>query len=192
MMMMNNDILKIPYGNDFRLHICCKNVVPAEEEGVTFSDITDLVVVLKRFPDYQTSVDYDLTDEGDMILTLPSGMLTKSLYSLELTGSYGGHPWRWQALPIFRIVNANACDNVHGMETFGEETYYVDDTLEAVIDGDTLTLTTHGHATLDNGTLTLQSCNTVDIDNINKSITIQHYGDKQNCNKGQAWPCHCI
>lgn len=191
-MMDNKDILRVPYGNDFRLHICYKNVVPSEEDGISFADIEDMVVVLKRFPDNNTSVDYELTDEGDVMITLPSGMLAKSLYSLEMTGQYDGHPWRWKALPLFRIVDANACDNVHGMETFGEETYFVDDTLEAEIEGDTLTLTTHGLASLDNGVLTMQSGNTVHIDNINKSVTIQFYGNTQNHFTGQTWKGHCI
>ena len=89
-------------------------------------------------------------------------------------------------------MDANACDNVHGLETFGEETYYVDDTLDAVLDGDTLTLTTHGLATLNDGVLTLQSGNTIDIDNINKSVIIQFYGNLQNHITGQAWKGHCI
>ena len=125
-----NNILRIPYGNDFRLHICYKNVVPSEDDDSSFADISDLLVVLRRFPDISISVDYELTDEGDALITLPSGMLAKSLYSLEITGMYDGHPWRWKALPLFRIVDANACGNVEGMETFGEETYFVDDTLE--------------------------------------------------------------
>ena len=190
-MIRNDDILRVPYGNDFRLHICYKNVVPSEDDGVSFADIQDLVVLLKRFPDFNTSADYEVTEEGDILITLPSGMLAKSLYSLEMTGTYDGHPWRWQALPLFRIVDANACDNVSGMETFGEETYFVDDTLEAEIDGDTLTLTTHGLATLDNGVITLQSGNTVTIDNINKTVTIQ-YGNQQNRITGQTWKGHCI
>ena len=191
-MQKNGNILRIPYGNDFRLHICYKNVVPSGEDVVSFADIDDIVVVLKRFPDISTSVEYELTDEGDIMITLPSGMLTKSLYSLEITGMYEGHPWRWKALSLFRIVDANACGNVQGMETFGEETYYVDDTLEAEIDGDTLTLTTHGLATLDNGVITLQSGNTVYVDNINKSVTIQFYGNQQNHITGQTWKGHCI
>ena len=189
-----NDILRIPYGNPFRIHLCCKNIVPSEDNEVTFADITDLVAVLKRFPDFHTDVDYELTDEGDMLITLPAGMLEKSLYSLELTGQYDGQPWRWKALPIFRIVDANACGNVQGMETFGEETYYLDDTLEVEMDGDTLILTTHGLATLDDGVVTLQSGNTVDIDKIKKSVTIQHYpnGNTQNHFEGQAWEGHCL
>ena len=189
---MNQDILRVPYGNDFRLHLCYKNVVPSEDDGVSFADITDLVVALKRFPDYQTTVDYELTEDGDLLITLPSGMLARSLYSIEVTGTYDGQPWRWKALPIFRIVDANACGNVQGMETFGEETYFVDDILEAEIDGDTLTLTTHHLATLDNGVITLQSGNTVGIDNINKSVTIQFYGNQSNYFKGQTWQGHCI
>lgn len=191
-MIVDKDILRVPYGNDFKLHLCYKNLVPSEEDGVSFADIEDMVVVLTRFPDMKTSVDYELTDEGDMIIILPSGMLVKSLYSLEVTGQYNGHPWRWKALPIFRIVDANACDNVHGLETFDEETYYVDDTLEAVLEGDTLTLTTHGLAALEHGVLTLQSAYSVDIDNINKSVIIQFYGNQQNHIKRQAWKGHCI
>ena len=184
-------ILRIPYGNDFRLYLCYKSVAPSDEER-TFADIDDLVVVLKRFPNSSTSADYELTDEGDMIVKLPSGMLVKSLYSLELTGTYDGHPWRWKALPMFGIVDANNCGNVQGMETFGADTYFVDDTLEAEVDGDTLTLTTHGLATLDDGVITLQSGDTVGIDNINKSLTIQFYGNTQDYIAGQAWKGHCI
>ena len=191
-MMNDKDILRVPYGNDFRLHICYKNVVPSEDDDASFADIQDLVVVLTRFPDNNTSVDYELTDDGDILITLPSDMLTKSLYSLEITGTYDGHPWRWQALPLFRIVDANACDYVHGLETFGEETYYVDDTLEAEIDGDTLTLTTHGHASLEDGVITIQSGNTFTVDKINKSVNIQHYGNQQNHITGQTWKGHCF
>lgn len=198
---MMSEILRVPWGNDFRVHICYKNCVPAEEEGVSFADIEDLSVELVRFPDQRIPASYTLTDEGDIVVDVKKTVTVKTLYSVEASGTYQGHPWRWKSRPLFRLVDANKCGNVGGMETFGEDIYYVDDTFSAEVDGETMTIYTHGLAGITSesdgeggsiGTFTLRSGGNVEIDTQKESVNIREYGNQSNCNQGQAWQCNRI
>lgn len=189
--MMEKEILRIPFGNDFRIHICYLNVVPGNDE-VTFSDIEDLSVSLIRLPGQSTPMDYEVTEEGDLIVDCPASKLVKTLYSIEVTGMYEGHPWRWKEKPVFRIVDANNHSNVQGMETFNEETYYLDDTLDAEIEGNTLILTTHSLASLEDGVITLKSGKNEVVNTKKKTIIIQFYGNQNNNLEGQTWQRHCL
>lgn len=190
-MMINKEILQIPYGNDFKIHICYLNVVPGDDE-VTFADIEELSVSLIRLPDQSVPMDYELTEEGDLIVDCPASKLVKTLYSIEVTGIYDGHPWRWKEKPVTRIVDANNHSNVQSMETFNEETYFLDDTLEAEIDGNALVLTTHGLASLEDGVITLKSGKNEVVNTKKKSVIIQFYGNQQDYFEGQAWQRNCL
>lgn len=153
----NKDILTIPRGNGFKLHICLSDVAPSNPNGVTFSDVEGMEAYIVRFLDERTSVAYDITDSGDLLLDVPSDALAASLYGIELTGAYNGQPWRFKCAAAFRITDSNCVSSAQGMETFGTETYYIRDVLVFEEEDNTLAIMTEGHASLDNDTLTLQA-----------------------------------
>ena len=185
---MTGEILRVPWGNDFKVHICYKNCVPSEMEGVSFADIEDLSVYLVRFPDQRIPADYELTAYGDIVVDVKETATVRTLYSVEASGTYQGHPWRWKSQPLFRLVDVNKCGNVGGMETFGEETYYVDDTFAAEVDDATMTIYTHGLASI----ISEPDGEGGSIDVIREQVKIEEYGNQSNCNQGQAWQCNRI
>ena len=152
----NKEILTIPRGNDFRLHLCLADVAPSNQ-GVTFADVVGLQAYIVRFLDERTSVVYDITDSGDLLLNVHSDALAASLYGIELVGTYNGEPWRYKCAAAFRVTDSNCASTAQGMETFGTETYYIRDVLVFEEEDDTLAIMTEGHASLDNDTLTLQA-----------------------------------
>ena len=148
------DILTIPRGNPFRIHLCRANVAPNNPEDVTFGDVVGLDANLTTPMGARTPVEWK-TEDGDLLVLCPSD-LKLTTYGIELTGTYESHPWRWKCTRAFRIVDTNCESSVQGMESFSPDTYYFKDILEPIIDGDTLVLISEGHATLsEDGTLTI-------------------------------------
>lgn len=156
----NKKMLRIPYGNDFRLGICRYNVVPGSPEDVTFADVSDLTVKIVSKLGWRTTMNYTITEGGDLIIDIPNTSVRRTIYGIEMTGTYGGHKWRWKANNVFQIVDTNDASTVQGYETFDEDAYWIDDVFSAdIIDNDvngqTLELITHGQATMDGGELTI-------------------------------------
>jgi len=149
------DLLTIPRGNPFHLHVCRANVAPANPDEVTFADIEGLRAYVSTPLGMRTEVATAVADDGDLIVACPE-TLRLTTYALEITGMYNAHPWRWKCGAAFRIADTNCESSVQGMESFEPDTYYLNDTLEFEIVGDTLHIYTDGHASLDNGTLALQ------------------------------------
>jgi hypothetical protein len=150
------EILTIPRGNDFRIHLCLADVTPSAPDGVTFADIEGMQAYLVRFPNIRYDIGYELTDNGDIRIIVPADAQICTKYGIEMVGTYEGQSWRFKCSDAFRIADSNCESSVQGMETFGEEVYYIFDTLEFEIVGDTLHIYTDGHASLANGTLSLQ------------------------------------
>ena len=150
-----NDILRIPYGNPFRLCICRSNVAPGNPDDITFADIDDLQVTLTRIVG-DIPVAYEVMDTGDLMIIGESD-LPATAYGIMMTGTYNGHKWRWRARRVFSVVLYNADSSDGPSETFDVETYYIDDILDVEVSGDTMTFITHGHVKMDNGTLDIQS-----------------------------------
>lgn len=148
------DILAIPEGNDFRLHICGSDIVPGYSDA-RFEDVEGLVAYITSFPNIKTEVEYQ-TQGTDIIISVTAEKQRKTVYGIEFVGTYGGHSWRWKAKRGFRIVDSNCEASMQGNETFGVETYWLGDILEVDTDGDTMIFTTHGHATIEGGILTVQ------------------------------------
>lgn len=148
------DILTIPRGNPFLIHLCRANVAPSNPEDVTFDDVIGVEAFLTTPMGARTPVEWK-TEDGDLLVLCPSD-LKLTTYGIELTGTYESHPWRWKCRKAFRIVDTNCESSVQGMESFSPDTYYFKDILEPIIDGDTLVLISEGHATLsEDGTLTI-------------------------------------
>lgn len=150
-----NSTLRIPYGNPFRLCICRSNVAPGNPEDITFADIDDLQVYLTRIVG-DIPVEHEVMENGDLMI-IGDATLPATAYGIMMTGTYNGIPWRWRARLVFSIVLYNADGSDEPSETFGVETYYIDDILDVEVDGDTMTFITHGHVKMDNGTLDIQS-----------------------------------
>ena len=161
-----NNILRIPYGNPFRLCICRSNVAPGNPDDITFADIDDLQVTLTRIVG-DISVAHEVMDNGDLMI-IGEATLPATAYGIMMTGTYNGHPWRWRARRVFSIVLYNADSSDEPSETFDVETYYIDDILDVEVSGDTMTFITHGHADMDDGNLILQET---------KGTTIEVEGD---------------
>lgn len=150
------NILSIPYGNPFRIHLCRADIVPNNPDSIDFTDLDagSLRAYITTIMGARISVDV-VVENGDLLLTIPEDT-RRATYGIELTGTYQSHPWRWKCGKAFRISDTNCESSVQGMESFAPETYYLFDTLEFEIVGDTLHIYTDGHASLDNGTLSLQ------------------------------------
>ena len=152
-----------PYGNDFNLHICHSNVAPGGPDGATFADIVDLKAYLVKSLGARIEMDYDITEYGDLLVYVPADKQERTIYGLELTGTYNGHAWRWKASAFISIVE-DACDNsLVGSETFAPDTYYLDDSLFVSTLDDTMIFVTEGHASLANNTLTIQATEETEV-----------------------------
>lgn len=148
------DILTIPRGNPFLIHLCRKDVAPNNPDDVDFSSIDGLRCYITTPMGARIGIPHEV-ENGDLFLAIPAD-LRMTTYGIELVGTYNGFPWRWKCGKAFRISDTNCESSVQGMESFAPETYYLFDTLEFEIVGDTLHIYTDGHASLDNGTLSLQ------------------------------------
>lgn len=148
------DILTIPRGNPFLIHLCRKDVAPNNPDDVDFSAIDGMKCYITTPMGARVSVETKV-ENGDLLLSCPAD-LRLTTYGIELVGEYNGFPWRYKRTKAFRIVDSNCESSVQGMESFGVETYYLNDALTFEIEGDTLHIYTDGHASLDGGTLSLQ------------------------------------
>ena len=172
-----NKMLRIPYGNDFRIGICRSNVAPGSPDNITFADVENLTLHIISTLGVRTEMQYTIPENGDILFVVPVSVQRKTGYSIEMTGTYQGHPWRWKAKNVFCIVDSNCDSSVQPDETFGMETYYLDDDLIVETNLDTMTITTHGHASLTNGTLMIQSTEHTTVSVEGKTLTIT-YNDR--------------
>lgn len=170
----NKEILTIPRGNDFRIHLCIADVTPSAPEGATFADIEGLQAYLVRFPNVRYDIGYELTDNGDIRIIVPADAQISTKYGIEITGTYDGQSWRFKCSDAFRIADTNCESSVQGMETFGEEIYYLHDVLWLEINGATLDIISDGHAWIDGDVLHLQDTEETEISfRDNKMIVTQ-------------------
>ena len=149
-----DNILRIPYGNDFQIYACAADIVPGSPDA-SFDNVNGLVAFITSHPHVRTKVEYQ-TAGPDIIFKIPMKAQRKTVFGLELVGFYNNHPWRWKAKDAFQIVDPNTEASDNGNETFGVETYYLYDILWVDTEGDTMIFTSHGHATIENGVLTVQ------------------------------------
>lgn len=158
----SGDMLKIPHGNDFGIALCRSIIAPGNHEGLTFADIEGLEVFLTR-SNGASPVDFEVMDNGDLLLRLYADNLVRTTYGIELIGVYGGQRWRWKNGRAFRIVDTNCASSVQNDESFDADIYYLQDLLTADIidngDGETLELITHGAARMDGGELIISADN---------------------------------
>lgn len=151
----NNNILNITMGNDFRIHVCCADVAPLGPEGATFADIVGLEAHLVDRLGRRTQVDIEVLEDGDAEVSVHGEIQNQFCYGIELTGTYGDHPWRWKDEGTLRLVDGKG--NVHALESFGEDTYYINDVLDVWVEGNTLVIVSEGHAAFKGETLSLMA-----------------------------------
>lgn len=149
------DLLTIPRGNPFRLHVCRANVAPANPEGVTFADIEGLRAFVSTPLGMKTEAETEVADDGDLIVTCPA-TLRITTYALELTGAYNAHPWRWKCGAAFRIADTNCESSVQGMESFEPDTYFLWDVVDLSFEGDAVAFASEGHVCFEGDALVLQ------------------------------------
>lgn len=121
---MNDDILRVPRGNDFKLRFRPKDVAPASKK--TFADIENLTVSLvKVYSSQKIPCQFSLTHAGEIIIDI-SGTLSCRTYGIEMTGTCQGNLWRYKDCRVFRIVDCNHKSNVTNYETFSPEEYEIE------------------------------------------------------------------
>ena len=185
------DLINIPHGNVFNLHVCPQRIAP-KQENASFAPITDFSVNVIRQGYESISVSYDITEDGDLIAHCPSNLKCVT-YGLEISGKYEGNPWRWADCSIFRIVECNPASNVWGMESFAPETYYIYDGIKPSSDGESLVLDTHAHAWAEGNTLHLMASEETNVTFEGETIIINQNGRKmdEGCNPRPAWQQCC-
>ena len=187
----HGEVIAVPKGNPFRLSLCPQRIAPAQRSA-SFADITDLSVRLTRQNWDGQDADYELTEEGDIIINVPSTLKCVT-YGLELSGTYNGDPWRWADCSVFRVTDCNPCSSVNPMETFGIETYYIYDDIITSFNEEKLLLETHGHAWFEGDTLHLMESEGTEIDILKDTLIIKEYGREsiENCNTRPSRQCYC-
>lgn len=204
-----SEMLSIPKGNDFRVHICGDDVVPGQA-NVSFGDVENLKAYIVSWLGRRDEVSHELkgsvtdsfVDEEaslgggntvilkptdgvgqitafyeppsymfpgvtrkytDIEITVPAALQRLTVYGIEITGTYGGHQWRWKARDVFRIVDSNCEASMNGNETLGMETYYLKDVLEVWTEDDIMFFISHGHVSLQDRTLTVQDNDDMEV-----------------------------
>ena len=170
----NGGTLSVPKGNPFRLSLCPVRIAPSQDDA-SFWDIDDISVKFTRQNWDGQDADYELTEEGDIIIQVPATLKCVT-YGLEVTGTYQGYPWRWADCSVFRVVECNQESDVNPLESFGVETYYIYDEITTSFDGEKLLLETHAHAWVEGNTLHLMASKATDIEVIKDTVIIKEYG----------------
>lgn len=152
--------IKIPSGNDFRLHVCVNDVVPGEASP-SFTEVDGLNVYLTRLT-RRTHVPH-VADGTDLFIDVSADKVEFGFYGLELVGTHDGHPWRFRCSPVFQIVPTNCQSSEQAVETFGVETYYLHDVLWVEVVDDIMHFTSEGHAVIANNTLTLEATDKTEV-----------------------------
>lgn len=187
------DILDIPRGNDFRLHICPRRIARAEKTA-TFNDIDGLAATVTRAY-REIPCTYELTENGDIIVKVKAASLWQTVgeavYGVAVSGQYNGDAWRWHDCSVFRIVECNPCSDVQAMESFSADTYFIYDDIVPTIKDDALDLDTHGHAWMEGGILHLMESENTSISIDNYKIIIKHgrEDNKGGCHTRQPRQC---
>lgn len=136
------------------MHLCGLDMVQGDPDA-TFANVGDMNVYIVSYPNIRTEVENEAIGP-DIILTVPAEVQRCTIYGIEVTGIYNGHPWRWKFGHAFRIVDTNCEANMQPMETFGVETYYLRDVVWVEFEDETMTLYSDGHVSIHDDVLELQ------------------------------------
>lgn len=150
------NILSIPFGNPFRIHLCRADIVPNNPSSIDFDDLDagSLRAYITTIMGSRISVDV-VVENGDLLLSILE-YTRRATYGIELTGTYQSHPWRGKCGKAFRICDTNCESSVQGMESFAPVTYYLFDIVDVSFDGDAVIFASEGHVYFEGNALVLQ------------------------------------
>lgn len=147
------ETLTVPRGNDFKIHLCRKDVAPGNPNGVDFSMIDNLAAYATKEPGMRLFLEHEISEDGDIVISVNAEIHKLSTYGIEMTGTYHGHNWRWKCCEVFRLSDCSCESTVKGMESFDVETYYIWDILDFLVEDNTLDIVSEGHAWIDGDVL---------------------------------------
>lgn len=172
-----NNILKIPRGNDFKIRISPQRIAPRQGENASFVPVVGLKVMITRQSGENIQADYVLTGDGDVIISILS-TLKSGTYGLELTGTYNGDEWRWADCSLFQIVDCNPSSNVQALESFAADTYDIYDLPIPSLENETLSFQTNGNSWINNGTLYIMGAENADGSGfISRVVVMDNHGN---------------
>lgn len=185
-----NDILSIPWGNAFRLHLCALSMAPGMSEG-DFSDLERRKVYVVSWLGRKdkvlaindgTELTLHFGDQPEESPCVLARDLKCTVYGIEITGMYHGNYYRWRHDGLFRIVNTNPQAWEQDKESLDAEDYWILDTLKVEDDEEgTMTFITHGHVTLDDGTLMIQGTENCDVSVEGDTLVFTMMDKRQRC-----------
>lgn len=172
-----NNILKIPRGNDFKIRISPQRIAPRQGENASFVPVVGLKVVITRQSGENIQADYVLTGDGDVIISILS-TLKSGTYGLELTGTYNEDEWRWADCSLFQIVDCNPSSNVQALESFAADTYDIYDLPIPSLEEETLAFQTNGNSWISGGTLYIMGAENADGSGfISRVVVMDNHGN---------------
>ena len=123
----NTDELRIVRGNAFaiRLTVSAVHIDGTPVENFVLSDAEAVLKVMHL--DEKKSKDF-LIIGNDAIINF-GGDLSLGWYGFEMTGEFGGKPWRWCVNQVFQVVETNAKANIPAWAVLTDDTY----TMEGVM-----------------------------------------------------------
>ncbi|MBQ6227718.1 MAG: hypothetical protein IJK08_04025 [Prevotella sp.] len=96
--------IRIPDGNTFRIRLTARNLITGEyTEAADLHSINNLVINYVR-RGVRFAQTFTIDDEGRAII-VNQGTLDCGLYGIELTGYYGGEPFRFYGKDMFEITD---------------------------------------------------------------------------------------
>ena len=119
----NTDELRIVRGNAFaiRLTVSAIHIDGTPVENFVLGDSEAVLKVMHL--DGKTPKDF-LIIGNDAIISF-GGDISLGWYGFEMTGVFGGKPWRWCVPQVFQVVETNAKANIPAWAVLTDETYAI-------------------------------------------------------------------
>ena len=110
-------LFSITQNCDFTIRIRARRVGYNRYVGVSFDEMSGLIVNLINLPSQKTRLAYTVDEQGRLVIPVTGEGLVCNLYGIEIIGFYNNGNWRHQIAPAFDIVKASAQDNYALCET---------------------------------------------------------------------------
>ena len=110
-------LFSITQNCDFTIRIRARRVGYNRYVGVSFDEMSGLIVNLINLPSQKTRLAYTVDEQGRLVIPVSGEGLACNLYGIEIIGFYNNGNWRHQIAPAFDIVKASAQDNYALCET---------------------------------------------------------------------------
>lgn len=110
-------LFSITQNCDFTIRIRARRVGYNRYVGVSFDEMSGLIVNLINLPSQKIRLAYTVDEQGRLVIPVTGEGLACNLYGIEIIGFYNNGNWRHQIAPAFDIVKASAQDNYALCET---------------------------------------------------------------------------